>query len=243
MKKEIVETIGSTNLELVRRAEKGEDEQILVAFEQTGGIGRMQRPYFCPKSSGIYISVLLRPKTSAADAAALTAAAAVAAARAAEAVCGKAASIKWVNDIFVENKKVCGILTQGTADASGGLQYAVVGFGMNIEPPAGGFPAELPLAGSLFERGQAPQNCAETLTDTLLAHFFEIYGQLPQKTFWGEYKSRCFCLGERVVLCFPNKKEEEVTAVALSDDFKLIVKDRQGNLKEIDSGEVRVRMG
>ena len=133
----------STNEEIKLIAESGEEFTVAVAREQTGGKGRMGRKFESPVG-GLYFSVLLKPRFSAETCLKITTAAAVAMARAIEKVCGKSAEIKWVNDIYIKQKKVCGILTEGVFDAENGhIKYAVLGVGVNVATPKGGFPEEI----------------------------------------------------------------------------------------------------
>ena len=149
--------VSSTNTLLRQRAEAGEPEGLaLVAAAQTAGRGRRDHTFFSPPDTGLYLSFLVRPQLSAKDALLLTTCAAAAVALAIEDCAGVPAEIKWVNDVFCRGKKVCGILTEGALDLeTGGLQYAIVGIGVNCFPPEGGFPEDLPEAGSVFaERPQ-----------------------------------------------------------------------------------------
>ena len=137
---EVAQTVSSTNTLLRQRAEEGAPEGlVLAAVEQTAGKGRQGHSFFSPPDTGLYLSLLLRPKLSAQDALLLTTCAAAAVALAIEACAGVEAQIKWVNDVFCRGKKVCGILTEAALDLeSGGLQYAIVGMGVNLFPPGPG---------------------------------------------------------------------------------------------------------
>ena len=139
---EVAQTVSSTNTLLRQRAEEGAQEGlVLAAVEQTAGKGRQGHSFFSPPDTGLYLSLLLRPKLSAQDALLLTTCAAAAVALAIEACAGVEAQIKWVNDVFCRGKKVCGILTEAALDLeSGGLQYAIVGMGCEPLPPGRGVP-------------------------------------------------------------------------------------------------------
>ena len=140
---EILPAVGSTNDYLREKALKGQKEGFTVlAGEQTGGRGRTGRSFYSPADTGIYMSLLLRPENcSPAVAVKFTTMAAVAACRAIEKVSQKKAQIKWVNDVYIEDKKVCGILTEGAVSLEkGSLEYVILGVGINVYPPRGGFP-------------------------------------------------------------------------------------------------------
>ena len=133
--------IESTNDVALALAAKGaEHGTVVLAEEQTAGRGRFGRTWFSEKSSGIYVSVVLRPDLPPAAAPALTLLAGVAAHRAVTGAAGLAADIRWPNDLLVNGKKVCGILTEMSAEL-GRLHAIVLGIGINVNH--GEMPAEL----------------------------------------------------------------------------------------------------
>ena len=119
---------------------------------QTQGRGRLGRSFFSPSDSGLYMSILLRPDMAAADAVKITTAAAVSVALAVEKVSDQKPDIKWVNDIYINGRKICGILTEASFSMeSGGLDCAVLGIGVNTYEPEGGFPEAIrDIAGPIF---------------------------------------------------------------------------------------------
>ena len=122
----------STNaLALKLAAEGAEHGTVVVAEEQTAGRGRMGRVWYSEKSSGIYVSIILRPPLSPAAAPVLTLMAGLAAQRAVSATTGLAVDIRWPNDLLVNGKKVCGILTEMSAELDR-LHAIVLGIGMNV---------------------------------------------------------------------------------------------------------------
>ena len=141
---EVVDRLPGTNAALRARAENGAPEGlVLIAQAQSAGRGRGGHSFFSPQG-GLYLSILLRPEIGLRQAVRLTAMAAVAACRAAEKVSGAELRIKWVNDLWRDGRKVCGILTEAALDMeSGMLDYAVLGLGFNITAPPDGWPAEL----------------------------------------------------------------------------------------------------
>ena len=160
------DTVTSTNTLLRELAQQDAPEgTVVLANAQTAGRGRCGRVFYSPCRSGIYMSLLLRPKLPVEETLFITAAAAVSAADAINAAAGVRTRIKWVNDIYLQERKVCGILTEGALDLENGmLRYAVLGIGINIAPPEDGFPPELSgIAGSLFPDGQVPEGFADKL--------------------------------------------------------------------------------
>ena len=128
---DVQDSVTSTNTLLKQIAEHGGAEgMVLIAHQQTQGKGRLGRAFFSPKGTGLYLSVLLRPRFSAEEALSITTAAAVAVAQAIDAVTGEYPQIKWVNDVYLRGRKVCGILTEAAVDfESSGLHYAILEIG------------------------------------------------------------------------------------------------------------------
>ena len=144
----------STNDLLRQRAQEGAPEgTVLLALSQSAGRGRSGREFFSPPDTGLYFSVLLRPEPGR-NAQSITTMAAAAMCRTLETMGADRPGIKWVNDLFVRGRKVCGILTEGAFSLEEGrLQYAVLGVGLNLYAPAGGFPEPLAdIAGPAFDR-------------------------------------------------------------------------------------------
>ena len=143
---DVFDTVDSTNTVCLQRASSGDrSTYAAVAGGQTRGRGRRGRSFFSPDGTGLYMSILLRPEGLQADQAVrFTTVAAVAVSEAIEDVSGKTASIKWVNDIYVSGRKACGILTEASFNPEDGtLDYAVVGIGINVYEPQGGFPEDI----------------------------------------------------------------------------------------------------
>lgn len=238
---EVVDRLPGTNAALRARADDGAREGlVLIAQAQSAGRGRGGHSFYSPPG-GLYLSVLLRPEIGARQAVSLTAMAAVAAARAAEGLCRTPIQIKWVNDLWKDGKKVCGILTEGALDLeTGGLQYAIVGIGVNCFPPEGGFPEDLPEAGSVFaERPQGIEGRSQ-LAGAILNHFFEFYPNLAQRPFFEDYRKRSLVLGKEITVLEGNQTRTAL-ALDLDQDFSLRVREADGTERTLSSGEVRVR--
>ena len=141
----IYDTLESSNLTAKQLALAGAPHGTLVlAGQQKAGRGRLGRRFESPAGKGVYCSLLLRPALSAADAQTATIAAAVSVARAVKALCGLELGIKWVNDLYYQGKKVCGILTEaGTDIESGQVEWLVVGIGLNLTTTPADWPEEL----------------------------------------------------------------------------------------------------
>lgn len=237
-------SVDSTNTMLKKAASEGAPEfSVIAASRQTAGRGRMGRSFYSPLQSGIYLSILLRPDFSAEKAGLITAGAAAATAKAIEAVSGQKSGIKWVNDIIIGGKKVCGILTEASLDCENGkLNYAVVGIGINVCPPAGGFPEEIrDVAGSVFP--SAPEgdiNCM--LAAAVIDNLIEYYQKLESDEVYGEYVSRS-CVLDRDVLLIPcGGVSEKAHIKAIARDFSLEAVLPDGSEKRVSSGEISLRL-
>ena len=236
--------IGSTNTALKELANRGEAAGLaLVAGRQTAGRGRMGRSFFSPEDSGVYLSLLLRPSLPASEATAITACAAVAVAETLEELSGRKAEIKWVNDLLMAGKKVCGILTEASLDCENGqLSYAVVGIGVNALEPEGGFPEELrDIAGAVFPERSLPELRCRLAAGILDRLWLYCGGDGLQDCFAG-YHDRSLVLGREVELLSPGKDPEPALVLDLERDYSLRVRLADGEERKVLSGEVRVRL-
>ena len=234
------ETI-STNEDLKQIAEAGGEEfTTVVARRQTGGKGRLGRRFESPEG-GLYFSVLLRPDIPAQASLKITTAAAAAMAAAIDKVASKEAKIKWVNDIYISDKKVCGILTEGVFDAENNsrLKYCVLGVGVNVGAPKGGFPAEIKdKAGTLFEAAKVPSLVFCALLGEFLARFKEYYAEIEKMPHIGEYRRRSYLDG-REITYERDGKTRTATVYGTGDGAELLVKEKR-KIIPLTSGEVEI---
>ena len=237
-----VDCTASTNSDLKLLAQQGAPAgTVLVAGQQTGGRGRRGRSFFSPPGTGVYISLLLRPQLQMQQAVLFTTAAAVAVCRAVEKLTGQNPQIKWVNDVFINGKKVCGILTEAAADLETGMvEYAVLGLGLNVTKPAGGFPPEVAkVAGSIFK---APQgNAKNRLTAEVLNQLSNLLQNPAGPDIYNDYKSRQLLLGRKVTF-EQNGVQQTATAVDVARDYGLVVQLPNGQQRVLSSGEVSCRL-
>ena len=226
-----VDETGSTNDELKKLAAKGTPGgYALIAAKQSAGRGRMGHSFFSP-ATGLYMSVLLRPNTPPEETLHLTAAAGIAVSHAIERMTGKCAEIKWVNDIYIGGKKVCGILTE-SALAGARTAWAVVGIGINITEPQGGFPDDIKdRACALFPYGtDLPAGFREEFAAVLLAEF-DRQISLPWEDTLAEYRSRSYLTGREVAL----SDGQKALVTGISPDGGLTVKLPTGQTLSISS--------
>ena len=239
----VLPTAPSTNALVREKANQGCPEGcVIVACEQTAGRGRYGRQFFSPADTGVYLSLLLRPTAySPQQATCLTAAAAAAMCQAMEAVTGQQPGIKWVNDIFLHGKKVCGILTEAAVGLeTGALDYMVLGAGVNLYPPAEGFPEEIQsIAGSVLER-----SCPEAknrLVGEFLNRFWYFYTHPERKAYLEDYRSRSLAIGQRVTV-LSNGQAVSAYAYGIDDDFRLLVRYDSGKTEALSYGEIRIQL-
>ena len=219
-----------------------EEGYTLAAEQQTKGRGQYKRSFISPSGSGIYFSIALRPQFSFESSLMIMPIAAVATARAIEKISDQTAQIKWVNDVFCQNKKVCGILAESSLKADGNsIDFIVLGIGVNLSAPQGGFPEEIKdTAGAIFSDYNKAIQERGSLVSTIINEFFSIYEKLPEKTFLEEYRSRSNIIGKKITISEGSQTELGV-ALDIDDMCRLIVKTDNGETKALSSGEARIR--
>jgi len=224
--------IDSTNNEAVRRIKSGLNlPALFVAKSQTAGKGTRGRSFYSG-GGGLYMSLAL--KTDEIRLQKLTVLAAVATAKAIEALSGKTVGIKWVNDIYIGNKKLCGILCERVANPTNGKTLGVViGIGVNLFVKD--FPPELhAIAVSLNKNGVTPKKLAIEITNQILS--LTAGGQ----DFMQYYKEKSILLGKEITY-IKNNNEYIATAVDIDDSGALIVKDSDQNTIVLSSGDVMLK--
>ncbi|MBQ8503335.1 MAG: biotin--[Clostridia bacterium] len=233
--------IGSTNDEMKKRAASGEDEiAVLIAEHQTAGKGRRGRSFYSPEGTGIYMSILLRPDYPPEECTLLTTMAASSVARAIEGVTGARAQIKWVNDIFLNEKKVAGILTEvAVAPDRQKLSWAVVGIGINLESPEKGFPEELKeIAGSLLEEKE--KGVKNRLIAEIINNFTADYQSFSERKYLRDYRDRLFFLNEEITV-IEGDRTYKATAIDIDSMCHLKVRLHDGSEKLLFGGEISIR--
>lgn len=238
----VYQTVDSTNTALKSWAAKGSPEgTVLIAEQQTAGKGRLGRGFVSPEMGGLYMSILLRPGFPAEEALTITTAAAVAVAEAVEELSGRKAQIKWVNDVYLEGKKICGILTEASMNfENGGLEYAVLGIGINLREPEAGYPQELREIITAVFQENPPDEIRSKMAARVLDRFFAIYGTLPGRAYIGGYRSRSYLTGKKVTLVTGNR-EESGTVLDIDDQARLVVLLESGKTEAFSAGEANLK--
>lgn len=237
---ELYQQVTSTNRVLKDRAQEAEG-LVIVANQQTDGMGRQGRSFYSPKESGIYFSLLLKPDMIGSEATFLTTMAAVAVCQAIEKVTDKKPQIKWVNDIYIEGKKVCGILTQAAFNLeTGRADYVIVGIGINVYRPAGGFPSDLSsIAGAVL--AQSTGEMRNQLLAEILNCFWAMYQRPEQSEIAGQYKGYSLVIGRRVEV-LSNRGTRSALVLDIDPSCNLVVRYEDGQTEVLSSGEIRIKL-
>lgn len=263
---EVFQTIDSTNLEAKRRLSTLDTTTanvtslhgtVLLAEHQSAGRGRLGRSFYSPQKKGIYVSLIYNTKETPEanentseqenaiplDPSCITAATAVAVSRALSSF-GIEAQIKWVNDIFINEKKICGILTEGVLNtqkeqnSTAKINTVIVGIGINVLETENGFPDELKnIAGALNKKINRNE-----LTSTVLNNIIEFFsGSIPFTKLMDEYRERSLVLGKKVQVIKPTQ-QYTATVLDITDEAHLIIERADGTHEELLSGEVSLRL-
>lgn len=237
----IMRKVESTNAYVKSVAEMDAPEgYFLIAESQTAGRGRNNRVFFSPPKTGLYFSILLRPEHWEADQAVqITTMAAAALCLTIEEVSGKIPQIKWVNDIFIDGKKVAGILTEGSFSMeTGTLQYAVLGIGMNIYFPEEGFPESITnLAGAIFDNKKEPSR--NKIVGIFLDHFINLYHQPSLNSHNEIYRKYSMVIGKDVLI-LRQSKQIKAHVRQIDDQCRLLVSYEDGQSDVLSYGEIKL---
>ncbi len=228
--------INSTNTEAKRMAAEGApDGTILIANCQTAGRGRLGRSFYSPEDGGIYFSILLRPKLTMKDMVLVTVAASVAVADAIFAVTKVYPQIKWVNDLYLDGKKVCGILAELVSNPdSGEPEAVVVGVGINCKAV---FPEELQeIAGNISMEGADKNSLAAELS-VRLSNLEEM---VKTKSFLQKYRENSMVIGRYVTLLQEPGSTYLVTGIGDCGELKL--ESDGGEKRSLTTGEISIRL-
>lgn len=245
--------IDSTNLEAKRLVAKKSTatKQVFLAKRQTAGRGRLGRSFFSPEETGLYMSLLLQIDEKLLDTDLITPAAGVAVCRTIDFFYdekGKKANpqIKWVNDIYLNKKKVCGILTEGILNPKEGkISQVIIGIGVNLFEPKTGFPSEIEnIAGFVFNKDffKNPEETKYQFVAKLLENLEITLEKSQEKITMEEYKERSLVIGKTVTV-ITGQSTYSALVKDLTEKGHLIVEDlEQGKITQLYSGEVSLKL-
>lgn len=216
------------------------DTAAVFALQQTGGRGRKGRPFFSPPG-GIYLSAILHPKLEPDQAVMVTTAACVCVCRAIARVTGEEPQIKWVNDLFLRGRKICGILTEAITDMeSGSIGSVVIGIGINYCLAEMEVPEELrTIVGGVIPEG-AEHPPRGKLAAEVLNQLSHLEQMIRERNFIEEYRGRSMIVGEAIRV-ISAQSEYDAVAVDIDSDGALIVRTPDGATAALRSGEVTIR--
>lgn len=240
----IYDTIESTNTSARQLALNGAPHgTIVMAHMQTGGKGRLGRSFFSPRE-GIYLSLIIKPDFDLSLSGLITTAAAVAVSDSIEKVCGQAAQIKWVNDIYVSDKKVCGILSEGMTDfETGQIENIIIGIGINTSTD--GFPKDLLSIVGAVEGDYS----RSALTAEVISKLLDMISNMNDRSFIDDYKNKSLVIGKDITVykgIYKNDPSEVPSRHAHGLDIDsnggLVVIYSDGTRETLTSGEISVRV-
>ena len=218
----------------------------IIANEQTAGRGRIGRSFISPANTGIYLSMLIRPKGTIEDLSEITCWTAVAVHNAILSTCSVNTDIKWVNDLYINNRKITGILTELSIEGEIGLATnVIVGIGVNVNQKSSDFPDELKdIATSIaaetdsegYNRAKIAAGIIREL-DKMNDNWHE-----AKDEYLKIYRDNCLTIGKDVsVINYATGISRPGHAVDVNEDFTLKVRFDDGSTEDVRSGEVSVK--
>ena len=239
---QVHKSLESTNKTAKEMAVAGaEHGTIIISDCQTMGRGRYSRNFFSPSGGGLYMSMVLRPEAMHfKNPTSVTAFAAVSVCEAIESISTKVPRIKWVNDIFIDGKKVCGILTEAVTDfESGGLDWVVLGIGINVHTRTEDFPCDLQSIATSIYPDEKMSGVRNRLSAEIINRILG-FETLPSETeIFEKYKKRLMVLGKKITV-IQNQVEYMATAIDVDSVGHLVVKNESGERITLSSGEIRI---
>lgn len=214
---------------------------VVIAEHQTRGRGRLGRTFCSPKNTGLYCSVLLRPDWGLDTIQLVTACTAVAAAEAVDALSGADTQIKWVNDLYLGGRKICGILTESAFCSGGKLDYLIVGIGINLCDTRSTFPEELHPIVTSIEEETGVRVSVRQMADALLERLERAYEKLPDRGFLEEYRKRSFLRNQEVMVHSP-AGAYPARVIGIDDSAGLVIVLPDGTQRVLNTGEISVRI-
>lgn len=226
----VFDTVGSTN-DVAKELCKNGGQYLIVANAQTNGRGRQGKSFFSPEGSGLYFSLTVNTDSPDFNFTGVTCAVSVAVTRTIEKFTDLQPKIKWVNDIYIDNKKVCGILVQAVTE-NGRISRLIIGVGININ--TADFPDELKeIAGSLNKNIDR-----SILTAEIVNNILELLSEEPCE-YLDEYKAKSNVLGKDIIY-FKDNIPRCATAVDIDCTGGLVVEEN-GKKITLTSGEISLR--
>lgn len=234
--------VDSTNNKAKELAYNSPEGTVVVSELQTTGRGRLGRNWYSPSDNGIYMSAILKPDVDPVNASKITQIAAAALCKSFN-IFEIKSYIKWPNDIIINNKKVCGILTEMDAELNQ-INYIILGIGINANMEKDSFPEDISTTASSLKIESGKHINRKELVSTILNNFEILYDEyLNKKNILSSIKickDNSILLGKEIKIIKGNETLQGI-AVDIDDDGLLIVKDKNNSLMKVLSGEVSIR--
>lgn len=232
---DVLETVDSTNTEAKRRLVSDVQKPMLLAAEaQTGGRGRQGRSFYSPAGTGIYMTLAVHPNAALTDAVSVTTRASVAVCRAIRTLTDAEPQIKWVNDLYLGEKKLCGILVEAISDFETGITKSlIIGVGVNVSTTD--FP-DLPQACSLQQKLDR-----NALIIAIAKELLKETADLRDKSYLADYRKWSMVIGREIVF-IQNGVQKAAKAIEIDENGGLIVETIDGSCETLQSGEITLRV-
>ena len=234
----VYQEVDSTNNEAKRLLGQGQDQTFLIlAEQQTKGRGRQGRVFFSPKGTGLYMTLVIHPQADLAGVLPATTMASVAVARAIRKLTNLEPQIKWVNDLYLEGKKICGILTEAVSDCeTATVQSLLLGIGVNTTTVD--FPEELAQVGSALH---VPDLSRNQLAAEIVNQLLPLTLHLEDHAYLEDYRRFSMVLGKSI-LYYIQGTAYPAQAIAIDDQGGLVIQTPEGQTKTLSSGEISLRL-
>lgn len=239
-----LETVDSTNTFAKKLLlEEAEEPDLVISNIQTAGRGRLGRSFFSPENRGIYASFILKPFAKIESSILITVAASVAVSKAIEKVTKLETGIKWINDIYVDQKKVCGILTEAVTNFETGIiDRIILGIGINFKASESGFPDDIAeRAGALYMGNTTDDITRNQLITELILEVDKCLSNIEAPEIIEYYRQKSIVLGKQIkVLNMGEETSIKGTAVDIDKNGFLVIETETG-LITLNSGEISIR--
>ncbi len=231
--------IDSTNNYLKENFQQFDDFTVIAADRQTRGRGRLGKSFFSPES-GIYFSLLIKDKEKLNYLDRFTIISAVAVFSELKAYTDKKLSIKWVNDIYIENKKLCGILTESRIQKDNEISYGIIGIGINLYNPEDGFPEDIKdKAGCLFDK-KPDSFLKEKIVKAICERIYMLLFKYNEE-YIDIYRENSY-LDNKNIKLIENGNEQDVRALYIDKDCRLIIENEKGVKKALYFGDISIEI-
>lgn len=238
-----IETVDSTNT-LAKKIiiENTEFPDVIIANTQTDGRGRLGRSFYSPENKGIYCSFILEPFIKIENSILVTVAASVAVSKAIEKITGRCTQIKWINDIYLDNKKVSGILTEAVTNfETGMIDKIVLGVGINFKMEKDSFPEDISGIATSIYTDSTQGITRNQLVSQLILEIDDCIGNIEDKSIIDYYIEKSLVIGKNINISILGKNESIPGKAVNIDKNGFLIVETENGLITLNSGEVSIR--